>query len=363
LLAGKLDLALPLFEETLRLRKARLGPEHPHTLASMHNLATAYLEAGKLELALPLFEQTLQLTKARLGPEHPDTLTSMCSLAEAYRAAGKLDLALPLFEQTFQLRKARLGPEHPDTHRSMNDLAAAYWSAKQLDKSIPLFEETLKRQEAKLGRDHPDTLLTVANLGVNYKDAGRLEEALPLLEEAYRAAKKYPDLRFVGPPLLDAYTKAGATAKLASLLQEQLPEIRQALPKDSPQLASLLAQLSLALLQQNKGAEAEPLLRECLAIRQKTLPDHWLTFNTQAMLGGALLQQKKYTDAEPLLLAGYQGMKKHEAQIPPQGKVRLTEAVQRLVQLYEETGNQDEAARWRKELEANKTAQKKDSKK
>src|SRR5262249_831826 len=91
------------------------------------------------------------------------------------------------------------------------------------------------------------------------------------------------------------------------------------------------------------------------AIRQKTLPLHWLTFNTQSMLGGALLGQKKYAEAEPLLLAGYQGMKKQEAQIPPQGKVRLTEAVQRLVQLYEATGNPDEAAegrKGRKELEA-----------
>ena len=220
----------------------------------------------------------------------------------------------------------------------MNNLAAAYWPAKQLDKSIPLFEETLKRREAKLGRDHPNTLTTMANLGVNYKDAGRLEEAIPLLEEAYRAAKKYPTLRWVGTPLLDAYAKAGENAKLANLLQEQLPEARKTLPKDSPQLAGLLAQIGMGLLEQKQWAEAEPLLRECLAIREKTQPDAWTTFNTKSMLGGALLGQKKYADAEPLLLAGYEGMKKQEAKIPPPGKIRLTEAVERLVQLYEATG-------------------------
>jgi hypothetical protein len=64
------------------------------------------------------------------------------------------------------------------------------------------------------------------------------------------------------------------------------------------------------------------------------------------MLGGALLGQKKYADAEPLLLAGYEGMKKQEAKIPPQGTGRLTEAVERLVQLYEATGKPDEVKKW-----------------
>ena len=80
-----------------------------------------------------------------------------------------------------------------------------------------------------------------------------------------------------------------------------MAEARKALPKDSPQLAGLLAQIGLSLLQQKKWTEAEPLLRECLAIREKTQPDVWSTFNTKSLLGGALLGQKKYADAEPLL--------------------------------------------------------------
>jgi eukaryotic-like serine/threonine-protein kinase len=202
----------------------------------------------------------------------------------------------------------------------------------------------------------------VANLGVNYKDVGRLKEAIPLLEEAYRAAKKHPTLRWVGLQLFLAYGMAGENAKLANLFQEQLPEARKALPKDSMQLAGLLAQVAMSLLEQKKWTEAEPLLRECLDIRAKMQPDVWSTFNTKSMLGGALLGQKKYADAEPLLLAGYEGMKKREAQIPPQAKVRLTEAVQRLVQLYEALDNQDEAAKWRKERDALQAVPKKTEK-
>ena len=93
------------------------------------------------------------------------------------------------------------------------------------------------------------------------------------------------------------------------------------MPKDSPQLAGALAQYSLALLQLKAYADAEPLLRECLTIREKQEPDAWTTFNTKSMLGGALLGQKKYADAEPLLLEGYEGMKER-ADEDPEGRAR-----------------------------------------
>ena len=305
-----------------------------------------------LPISLPLFEETLKLQKAKLGPDHPDTLTTMNNQAGGYRAAGKLDLALPLSEKTLKLRKAKLGPDHPHTLHSMNDLAACYWSVKRLDLSIPLFEETLKLREKKLGRAHPNTQLTVANLGINYRDAGRLTEALPLLKEAYRASRTIPSLGWVGAELLDGYTRAGKAGEATALVKELAAGARKSLPRESPQLAGMLAQVGWTLLQLKAFTDAEPLLRECLAIREKQQAESWTTFNTQSMLGGALLGQKKYAEAEPLLLKGYEGMKAREKTIPPQGKVRLTEAAERLVQLYEATGNAADAERWRKELEA-----------
>ena len=308
--AGKLDLALPLFEEALKLRKAHLGADHPHTLASMGNLAGAYKDAGKLDLALPLHEETLRLRKVKLGLEHPLTLTSMNNLASTYQDAGKLDLALPLFEEALKLRKARLGPDHPDTLRSMNNLAMAYQAVGKLDPAVPLFEETLKLFTAKLGPDHPHTLTSMGNLG-------------------------------------KAYCHASQGEKAAATLKEFVARRRKRAKPDDPQFAVLLAYVAHELSKCRQYAAVEEMLRECLAIREKTHPDFWTTFNTRSMLGGALLGQKKYADAEPLLLEGYRGMKEREDKIPPVGKVRLPEAADRLVELYTAVGKPDEAARWR----------------
>ena len=120
-----------------------------------------------------------------------------------------------------------------------------------------------------------------------------------------------------------------------------------------------LWQLGYSLLQRKNWAEAESALRECLPILQKQKPDALTTFNTQSLIGAALLGQKKYADAEPLLKQGYTGMKEREAKMPTNGLALLIPAVERLVQLYDAWGQPDQAAKWRKELEAERGRQKK----
>ena len=367
--ARQFDLAVPLYQETLKLGKKKLGEEHPNTLASMNDLAWCYHAARQFDLALPLYEETLKLRKAHLGLDHPDTLATMNNLAMCYQEDGKLDLALPLLKETLKLTKAKFDPDHPNTLSSMNNLAVAYWRLKRLDQSIPLFEKTLQLQEKVLGRQHPQTQLTVANLGVNYLAARRPKEAIPLLAEAYRASKKHSSLSWVARPLQNAYARAGESGKLLVLigeqspeaglrrriveltdvLLEQLPEARKTLPRDGPELTRLLANIGWGLLEQKKWAEAEPLLRECLTIREKTQPDAWSTFYTQSLLGGALLGQKKYQGAEPLLLKGYEGMKQREKMIPPSAKKVLPETIDRLIELYTATNRPEEAKKWQAE--------------
>jgi serine/threonine protein kinase len=352
--AGKLDLALPLYEETLRLSKAKLGPDHPTTLISMGNLAGAYHDVGKLDLAVPLFEESLKLTKARFGPEHPTTLNSMGNLAMAYQDSGKRDLAMPLHEETLRLRKVKLGPEHRLTLISMNNLASAYQDAGKLELAVPLHEETLKLKKAKLGPDHPDTLGSMNNLAMAYQAAGKLDLALPLHEETLKLIRAklgsdHPTTLASMGNLGKAYCVANQGEKAVATLKEFVAARRKRSKPDDPQFAGLLALVALELFKCRQHAAIEEMLRECLAIREKTEPDSWTTFNTKSMLGGALLGQRKYADAEPLLLAGYEGIKHREKTIPTQGKVRIPEALDRLIELYTETSKPDEAKKWQAE--------------
>jgi hypothetical protein len=51
------------------------------------------------------------------------------------------------------------------------------------------------------------------------------------------------------------------------------------------------------------------------------------------------------------LLQGYEGLKQRQDKIDPRSQARPTEALERLVQLYDAWGQKDQADRWRQELE------------
>jgi tetratricopeptide (TPR) repeat protein len=286
----------------------------------MNNLATAYQAAGRKTEALELLEQTLELRRAKFGFEHPDTLLSMNNVAFAYNSAGRMAEALPLYEQALELTRRQLGPAHPNTLKSLNNLAEAYHSDGQLDRAIPLLIETLDFMQTKLGPEHPTTLTTTHSLADAYLAANRFDKALPLMRTFVDGGRR--------------------------------------LAKDEVSFGTLLATVSLDLLKYQQSAAAEQYLRECLDIRHQKLPDDWSLFNTKSMLGGALAGQKKFDDAEPLLIDGYEGMKARQDKIPAAAKVRLKEALQRLVDLYTSWEKPDEAAKWMSVLDAATSASK-----
>ncbi len=133
----------------------------------------------------------------------------------------------------------------------------------------------------------------------------------------------------------------------AELLRRQNLACRRAAePPDQLLLASDLVELSRDMVQQIKSSEAESLLRECVAIREKAIPDDWRRFFAMSLLGRALLYQQKYAEAEPLVVAGYEGLKAREAKIPAVSKAHVRNAAARLVHVYEAWDKPDLARSW-----------------
>jgi tetratricopeptide (TPR) repeat protein len=351
---GRTADAVALSEAMLKLQESKLGPDHPDTLTTRDNLAAAYGDAGRATDAVALHESTLTLMESRLGPDHPDLLTSRNNLAYAYLSAGRADEAVALFEPTLKLMESKLGPGHPNTLKCRNNLAVAYSRAGRPDLSVPLLEQTLRYFIAARGPDHPETLLPQASLGVSYCAGTRFMEGIRLLEDVLRRARTRPDvlarLRWVESELAAAYDKSGQLASADPLYRDRLDEARRSFGSDDPRTAAAMALLGLNLLKQEKWSEAEPVLRECLAVREKTQPAAWGTFNTRSQLGGALLGQGRCAEAEPLVVSGYEGLKAREVTIPAQAKDRLTEAALRVVRLYEAWGKPEQAKAWKERL-------------
>ena len=150
---GMPQLALTLTDSVTRAGDV-LGPDHPSTLASRNNLAYAYQLAGRLDDAIPLFEQNLDDRTRILGPHHPHTLTSRNNLAYVYQDAGRLDDAIPLFEQTRTDFEDLLGPHHPVTLTLRNNLASAYRAAGRTEEAAALFETPSGSEDEQDGTEN-----------------------------------------------------------------------------------------------------------------------------------------------------------------------------------------------------------------
>jgi tetratricopeptide (TPR) repeat protein len=339
---GDPALALALTEAALR--------KNPSDLALLGWKLDMELELRALDRA----EATAQVVAARLqtgARQGRDGLDAFLNLARACHQAGRDRDALRWCDLVRE-RLQRAGTD-PDLSDAWNALGVAYWQMKQLDQSIPIFERVYAARRKARGEGHPATLQAQINLGVNYRDAGRLKEAIPLLEEVDRRRRAEPSLAWVRRELLTAYIAARKAPQALKLVKDILAQARKEYPAGSIGLGGALTDGGYNLVQLGAWGEAEAVLRESLRIREKEQPDAWNTFNTRSLLGAALAGQEKYADARPLLVQGFEGLKARAAQIPePVRALRLGEAADRLVRLYEAQGKKEEAAKWRKEAAA-----------
>jgi len=157
--------ATKLAEETLALRRAKLGSYDRDTLGSMHNLATVYHVLGRHADAAKMEEEALALVQTKLGSENTLAAWCMDTLGLSYYFLGRQDEGLKLEEQALALRKAQLGADHPLTLMVMHSLANSYYFVfgRHAD-ALKRCEETVARAKAKLGADHPQTLWSMSSL-------------------------------------------------------------------------------------------------------------------------------------------------------------------------------------------------------
>jgi eukaryotic-like serine/threonine-protein kinase len=356
--AGKTAEAVALFEQVRDASVKKLGADHPLTLMTMHSLVWGYLSIGKMSEAVALCEHLRDICVKKLGADHPLTLIVLNSVAGAYLFSGRKAEAVALYELVRDVCVKKLGADRPQTLITLGSLAKAYLAVGRKAEAIALFEQVRDTQVKKLGADHPQTLDTLAGLAGAYQAAGNLEQALPLFQQAAAGIEKrqfvHPRAGLIVGALSDCHYWLRQYDQAEAWRRKWLAVVKERSGVDSLPYATELAVLGMNLIEQKKWTDAEDALHDCLAIREKKQPDDWTTFNTQSMLGEALNGQKKRAEAEPLLVRGYEGLRQRAAKIPKEGKTRLTEALERLVQLYDAWGKPVEATRWRRELETAK---------
>jgi eukaryotic-like serine/threonine-protein kinase len=357
---GEYKKAELLLARAYELQRQHAGEDAPDTLDAALYLARLYRSQSDFSKAEPLFLRVLEGRRRLSGDDHRETLRAVFALAMTYFFRDELDRAEPLFVQALEAGLRAHGDRDPDTLRLMFGLGANYYTLERYDKAEPLLVRALKGQRAVRGDKHPETLATRAVLAAVYLQMNRLPEAEREAQQTYldqlEVWGKTNPITLTSQGLLArvylAQGRRGDADPLLRGLREQAPLLQE---RPFPIAIWTIGDVGDALLGQRDFVEAESFLRLYLDLAGKKLPDGWRRSARVSALGACQLGQKKYAEAEPLLLKGYEGLRQHEERIPASfRRTRLTEALERLVQLYDEWAKPDEAAKWRKELEAAK---------
>jgi serine/threonine protein kinase len=351
----EVDRATQAHEAVLRRRRAAFGDDDRDTLKSMNALAICYRAAGKTHLAFPLYEHAHRVHLASRGPDHADTISVENNLAVAYCMTGQRSRALPLFERVVNARRETLGADHPETLFAANNLGDCYRRLGDTGRAVETLEQVRQLARARLGATAPFVVGVEYNLALCHLDSGKYDLAVAGLLDVHRVRKASlgasdPDTLEVLDDLAVSQFRAGQPAAAIASVDELMTHKRKQLTPDDPKLHTALARAAVKMMQAKEYPTAERYLRECHTLRETHQPSHWLAAHTRSLLGQALQSQRKYAEAEPHLAAGYAGLKAQAGDIPaPVRRLRVEEALDRLIRLARATGREAEAANWEAE--------------
>ncbi len=188
---GRLDEAVPLFEQALAERRYFLSADHPRLADSLNNVGRSYLDLGQPERAEELHRQALQIREQALGPNHSRTALSLDNLAYALSVQGRNAEALPLQQRALKIREAAYSPEHPNLIRSLDHLAEMAVESGQLSRArelrtriLSISEQSFEPSDSRLGSAAVELGAVLWRLGNSSAARDLIERGLKNLEAA-----------------------------------------------------------------------------------------------------------------------------------------------------------------------------------
>ena len=301
---GQLDTARPLLDRALQISRSRLGPDHPGTLTTRHNLALGLGRAGRIQEAAPQFWQLLADQQRVLGPDDPDTLTTRANFAHCLGRLGRPQDAVSEFGQLIDDCVRVLGPDHRDTLRNRGNLASWLGEAGHIQEAIGQLEQLLADRQRVLGPDDPDALANRNNLAHWLDRAGRTQEAANQLKGLLADQQRVlgPDHRLTLTTrgnLASCLGEGGRILQAAAQFRQLVEDCMRVLGPDHPYTLATRGNLARWLGEAGRTQEAIGQLEQLLADQQRVLDsDHPDTQTTRSNLASMkkLLSQRQRSE-------------------------------------------------------------------
>jgi tetratricopeptide (TPR) repeat protein len=329
-------------EQALALARNSPGREFPEIANVLGMLANAKFGQGKYLEAEKLAQQGVEMNQRLHGADHPDTAWTLLMLGRALdaqqkfvEAEGRLREALAIFRRYYSFQQVQV-------QWTLAELKIAIEARGGIPALEALYRELLVGQRAALGDDSPTVAETWTSLADALQRQGKEAEAKKALGEAIEItlnlngsnAATIPALVQRQAATLNRQSKSEEVEKLyekaIDVIRQKLSETDPAMLRDfgnfllyqagkpGPAVEQYLKavkvyrantnealtwtcrELGDALMRVGKPTEAQPYLREALALYRKwhQNEDRWGTAYPNLLLGDALDHEHRWPEAE-----------------------------------------------------------------
>jgi len=260
-----------------------------------------YHRLARTDEAEALLRRALELRRAQLGPAHPHVAESMLHLARVLRGSGgaRAEETRSLVEGALRIRLASYGESHPAVAEAFADLG---WI------STGAVQESMYRRAITIYRasgEERETVHLLQQLSTNLRRQGRHEESETTDREALAKAEQLfgpesPEAGYAMVHLADHVRDFRRDYAEAERLYERGLELQiRHYGHNSLHLIHGLHSLGWMLSHDGRHEEAERLFRHALAIRTAATgaENPWVA-REMDLLAGALLRQGRLDEAE-----------------------------------------------------------------
>jgi len=303
---GLSERAIPLFEQSVAIRRAENPLDSHRMAAALANLARALTDGGHLISAEAYLQQALDLS--RKGDDSAPSVETADILVQfgqfALNAKSEPERAGKMFGEALGIYRSTLGTQHLSVAATLSGLAyTAVWvddfaSAEQYQRqAIEIFQATV-------GRNYPDHAVALASLGYILTQRGEYAEAEQLLKEALQIERNVfgednERLAQTESHLAMLYDRQGDSGRAIEAMQSAVRIASARLGLSHYLTGYYLDSLASIHLKANDLAAAEDYARQALAVYARSLPaQHLYIASTRQLLGEALLRRGSLAAAE-----------------------------------------------------------------
>ena len=178
---GRHEEAIAMLQETLAMRQALLGREHPETTITLGNLGVVFSEAGRPADARVYISEALEIERAILGPDHPSLAVLLLQLAAQEVLLGESHTARKNLRETLEILMMHVGELHPMTAHTLSIKARAVHDLGDQVEAERLYRQAIDLARAVHGDEDWMLSFSLQGLGELKTEQGDWEEAESLL--------------------------------------------------------------------------------------------------------------------------------------------------------------------------------------